>query len=167
MRLLVSAVGATIVVVAMVLIGLSFFEGPVDNSRLRQGMDITPLPENARTDIADWLQQTRGDLDESDEDGPAVRIPVPPPFELERPDIVGFVQLVFTVDINGNPTDIRVFGAVPAGYYEQQAIAQIAARRYEPDRDEQGRPVPRRENEVVQFRLPHDAPRHAVVDSDG
>lgn len=167
MRLLLSAIGATIVVVAMVLVGLSFFDGPVDNSRLRQGMEITPLPDNARTDVADWLQETRGDLDEADEDDPVPRIPVPPRFELERPDIVGFVQLVFTVDVDGTPTDIRVFGAVPAGYYEQQAIAQVAARRYEPDRDDQGRPIPRRENEVVQFRLPHDAPRRATDNPDG
>lgn len=167
MRLMLSAIGATIVVVAMVLIGLSFFDGPVDNSRLRQGMEVTPLPDNARTDVADWLQETRGDLDEADDEDPVPRIPVPPRFELERPDITGFVQLVFTVDVDGNPTDIRVFGAVPSGYYERQAIEQVAARRYEPDRDEQGRPVPRRATEVVEFRLPHDAPRHTEPDPSG
>jgi len=46
-------------------------------------------------------------------------------------------------------------------------IGQVAARRYEPDRDEQGRAVPRRETEVVQFRLPHDAPRGAAGEPDG
>lgn len=166
MRLFVSALGATVIVVAMVLIGLSFFDGPVDNNLLRQGVEVAPLPANARTDVADWLQETRGDLEPTDEDDPVPRIPVPPRFELERPDIVGFVQLVFTVDVDGNPTDIRVFGAVPAGYYERQAIEQISARRYEPDRDEQGRAVPRRETEVVEFRLPHDAPRHTTGEPD-
>lgn len=167
MRLFLSALGATVVVVAMVLIGLSFFEGPVDNSRLRQGMEITPLPDNSRTDVADWLQETRGDLDVADDEDPVPRIPVPPRFELERPDIVGFVQLVFTVDVDGNPSDIRVFGAVPAGYYEREAIAQVAARRYEPDRDEQGRAVPRRATEVVEFRLPSDTPRYTDADPAG
>ena len=167
MRLLISALGATVVVVAMVLIGLSFFDGPVDHSLLRQGMEVAPLPENARTDVADWLEETRGDIEPTDEDDPVPRIPVPPRFELDRPDIVGFVQLVFTVDVDGNPTDIRVFGAVPAGYYEREAIAQVSARRYEPDRDDAGRPVPRRETAVVEFRLPHDAPRHAAVVPEG
>jgi TonB family protein len=160
MRLVVSALLGTLVVVAMLLTALYFFDGKVDNASLRQGMEVTALPTNSRLDVAEWMEETRGDIPEENEDGdPVPRLPPPPPFELERPDISGFVQLVFTVSPDGQATDIRVFGAVPSGYYEAQAITAVRERRWDPDIDTDGRPVSRRATEVIRFTVPADTPR--------
>ena len=59
---------------------------------------------------------------------PAVATAVTPPGRRRS----GFVQLEFDVQADGRPRDIRVVGAVPAGYYEEQAIELTAARRFAP-----------------------------------
>ncbi len=161
MRFVVSAILGTAVVIAMLLTGLSFFDGKVDNASLRKGVEVTPLPAHSRLDVGELMRETRGDLVEPlEEDGSVVRLPPPPPFELARPDIHGFVQLVFTVGVDGRAENIRVFGAAPAGYYEDQAVAAVQGRRWEPGEDDLGRPIPRQATEIIEFTLPYDAPRH-------
>ena len=161
MRFVVSAILGTAVVIAMLLTGLSFFDGKVDNASLRKGVEVTPLPAHSRLDVGELMRETRGDLIEPlEEDGPVLRLPPPPPFELARPEIQGFVQLVFTVGVDGRAYNIRVFGAAPAGYYEDQAVAVIEGRRWEPAADDLGRPAPRQATEIIEFTLPYGSPRH-------
>lgn len=155
MRLFVSAILGTLVTLAMVIVGLSFFDGKVDKSMLRQGIEVTPLPPHDRLDVAEWLREARGDLAEAGRgDEPVVRLPPPPPFEIGIREVSGFVQLSFTVQPDGTATDIRIFGAAPGGYYEEQAVERVAQRRWQPDFDADGRPVAREANEVIEFTVP-------------
>lgn len=157
MRFVFAFLGGLAITTAMLLVGLSFFDEPPSKASLRRGVEVTPLPPGREVDVADWLEQARGDLPPQGE-APA-RLPPPPPVEFRREDIHGFVQLRFTVQPDGRATDIRVFGAVPPGYYERQAIDQVRARRWEPGVDEDGNAVSRRATEVVRFSLPADSPR--------
>jgi TonB family protein len=74
--------------------------------------------------------------------------------EIGAREVSGFVQLSFTVQPDGTATDIRVFGAAPSGYYEEQAVERIRQRRWQPDFDADGRPVAREANEVIEFTVP-------------
>lgn len=145
----------------MLVAGLQFFDGRVTPASLRKGIEVVPLPSHQRVDVAEWIRDTRGDLPDPIA-GPEVR--VPPPFEIGARDINGFVQLTFTVQPDGRATDVRVFGAAPAGYYEEQAVAAVHARRWEPGVDADGRPATRRATEVIEFSVPADAPRRAGTD---
>lgn len=161
MRFVVSAILGTAVVLAMLVAGLQLFDGKVDNASLRQGIEVTPLPQHSRVDFGEWVREARGDLEVGAADDELTpRLPPPPPFELARPDIVGFVQLVFAVQPDGEATDIRVFGAAPTGYYESQAIERIRARRWDPGVDDLGLPTVRQATEIIEFRLPAGSPRH-------
>ncbi len=55
----------------------------------------------------------------------------PKPVILPR-QVSGFVQLEVEVGPQGKVLDARILGAVPEGYYEQQALEEVRARRYEP-----------------------------------
>lgn len=155
MRFVVAAIGGLLISGTMLVVGISLFDDPPDRASLRQGVEITPLPPQQQVDVSDWLREARGDLPDAGE--PPMRLPPPPPVEFRREDITGFVQLRFTVQPDGRATDIRVFGAIPPGIYEDQAIAQVRARRWDPALDEAGRPVARAATEIVEFTVPADA----------
>ena len=159
MRYILAFIGGTAITVAMLLVGISFFDEPPSKATLRKGVVVEPLPQHTSVDVADWLDQTRGDLPEAVEGEPVTRLPPPPPVDFARADIEGFVQVRFTVDADGRPSDVRVFGAVPPGYYERQALEQVASRRWEPGVDADGNPVPRDATEIVRFTVPANTPR--------
>lgn len=159
MRFLFALVGGLLITLAMLVIGLSFFDDPPNQASLRKGVEVTPLPTHHSVDIAEWVRETRGDLPEPVDGEPVARLPAPPPVVFERADIEGFVQVRFTVLPDGSASAVRVFGAVPAGYYERQAIEQVRAQRWEPGVDEDGNRVQRDATEVVRFTLPADTPR--------
>lgn len=159
MRFLLAFAGGTLITLAMLVIGLSFFDDPPNKASLRKGVEVAPLPAHHTVDIADWVRETRGDLAEPVDGEPVVRLPAPPPVVFQRADIEGFVQVRFTVLPDGTASDVRVFGAVPAGYYERQAVEQVLARRWEPGVDDDGNRVRREATEVVRFTLPADTPR--------
>lgn len=161
MRFVISGILGLAITLAMLVGALQFFDGDVGKATLRQGIEVTPLPAHQRVDVAEWLRQARDDLPPPG--APEMRQP-PPPFEFAQREIRGFVQLTFTVQPDGRATDVRVFGAVPAGYYEAQAIAAVNARRWDPGVDETGRPAARRATEVIEFSLPADTPRRAGTD---
>jgi len=73
------------------------------------------------------------------------------PLELGR-DVRGIVQLEVLVDAAGGVTNVRVIDASPAGVYEEQAIAEVGTRRYEPEYVD-GRAVATRRLEIVDFRV--------------
>ena len=64
----------------------------------------------------------------------------------------GVVRLDVAVDSSGRVADVRVIDAEPAGIYESQAIAEIRARRYEPEVID-GRAVPSRHLEIIDFTI--------------
>lgn len=159
MRFLAALAGGLLITLAMLVIGISFFDDPPNEASLRKGVEVTPLPARQSVDVAEWVRETRGDLPEPVDGEPVARLPAPPPVEFTRGDIEGFVQVRFTVLPDGSATDVRVFGAVPAGYYEEQAVEQVRARQWEPAVDENGNRTQRDATEVVRFTLPADTPR--------
>lgn len=161
MRFLVSAVLGLSVTVAMLAAALHFYDGRVNQASLRRGIEVTPLPAHHRNDVAEWLRQARGDLPEVGAD-PVARLAPPPRVEVAPREISGFVQLSFVVQPDGTPTDIRVFGAVPPGVYDEQAVRSVRERRWDPGYDAAGNPVARRANEIVEFTVP--APGAGTVD---
>lgn len=57
----------------------------------------------------------------------------PPPRPVAMPrQVSGFVQLEVEVGSAGEVLDVQVVGAVPEGYYEQQALEVVRARLFEP-----------------------------------
>lgn len=76
--------------------------------------------------------------------------PEPPPYERDR-ERDGFVQVQFTVTPGGRADEATVVGAMPAGYFEEQALAQIRRKRFVPDRVN-GEAVPSVRTEIVEFK---------------
>lgn len=85
------------------------------------------------------------------------RTPPPPsapkPLRLPR-QVSGFVQIEVEVGTRGEVLDAQVVGAVPEGYYEEQALNLVRGRQYEPS------PFGSyRQAEVVPFNISVEAPR--------
>lgn len=57
--------------------------------------------------------------------------PPPEPLRLPR-QVSGFVQLEVEVGTRGEVVSAQVLGAVPEGYYEEQALEAVRTRRYDP-----------------------------------
>lgn len=155
MRFVLAAIGGLLVTLAMLVTALHFFDQRFSKSSLRPIIEVEPLPGASRVDVAEWLREARGDLPEDDKTALEALLEAPPPrWELEERDVSGFVQLNFTIQPDGSVTDVRVFGAVPPGIYEDRAMEIVAARRYVPDYDADGNPVARRGIDVVEFTVP-------------
>ncbi|MGD8827330.1 MAG: TonB family protein [Gammaproteobacteria bacterium] len=77
------------------------------------------------------------------------KTPPPPPSEPAR-QVSGFVQVAYTVNPDGSVSDVKVIGAVPAGYYEREARRIVSARHYQPE-VENGKAVAHRETDVIHF----------------
>lgn len=167
MRFVISAILGTLVVVAMLLAALYYFDTRINEASLRPVMEVERLPDRGQVDVAEWLQETRGDLPEVGEDGAPTMPPPRPPVEIAPREINGFVQVVFTVEPDGSVSDARVFGAVPPGYYEEQALERVRARRWDPGVDADGNIVAREATEVIEFTVPADAPRRTGTGDPG
>jgi len=64
------------------------------------------------------------------------------PSAAERNNIEGWVEVTFTVDAKGQPQDLSVTSAQPAGYFEEAAIKSVKKWTYTPSRSQQtGQPV--------------------------
>ncbi len=84
--------------------------------------------------------------------------PPPKPRVVAPPrEVRGFVQLEVTLDERGRVVDARVVGAVPAGRYEKQALADVRARSYPPIMVG-GKAVPGKFAEVVNFQVAAEPP---------
>ena len=99
--------------------------------------------ERADPELVEQLRaRERGE--EPDEDAGQTDLQWPP-----KPHS-GFVQLRFDVLPDGRAANIEVVGAAPAGYFEDQARARIAGRRYLPRRED-GVAVTSTRTEIVDF----------------
>jgi TonB family protein len=81
-----------------------------------------------------------------------------PPFAVPPRDVKGFVQVEVKLDEHGKVVEAKVVGAIPPGLYERQALDQVRARRYAPITIE-GRAVPGKVTEVIDFTVPAPAAR--------
>lgn len=73
-----------------------------------------------------------------------------------RRSVRGFVQLELSVSEQGQVTDARVLGSTLPLNYHQRAVDMVRDQTYSPELID-GRPVPGRRLEIVEFRM--DAPR--------
>jgi TonB family protein len=80
-----------------------------------------------------------------------------PPYAVPPREVRGFVQVEVRLDERGQVIEAKVVGAIPPGVYERQALAQVRARRYAPITVE-GRAVPGKVTEVIDFTVPAAAP---------
>ena len=77
------------------------------------------------------------------------------PAAAERNNIEGWVEVTFTVDIEGQPQGLSVTSAQPAGYFEEAAMKSVKKWTYTPSRNKQtGQPVTSRPiSERVHFKI--------------
>ncbi len=108
--------------------------------------EVDVLTEAERRDFGELLGEQ--DIGPSPMLAPLAQIP---PLDLSR-DVRGIVQLEVLVDAAGGVSAVRVIDASPAGIYEQQAIAEVETRRYEPEYID-GRAVATRRLEIVDFQV--------------
>ena len=108
--------------------------------------EVDVLTDAQRLDVRDLLGGR--DIGPSPMLAPLAEIPS---LDLSR-DVRGIVQLEVLVDVAGSVSDVRVIDASPAGLYEQQAIAEIETKRYEPEYVD-GRAVATRRLEIVGFQM--------------
>ncbi len=81
-----------------------------------------------------------------------VREPEPEPDVFERNrERDGFVQVEFEVTDKGRARDVTIVGAMPAGYFEEQAIRKVEQLRYVPERVD-GKAVASTRIEIVEFK---------------
>ena len=85
-----------------------------------------------------------------------------PQFDRERD---GFVQVEFEVTAEGRARDVRVVGAMPAGYFEEQAVAKIERLRFVPDRVD-GEAVSSVRTQIVEFKYTPAAARASSSDRE-
>ena len=81
-----------------------------------------------------------------------------PAYAVPPRDVKGFVQVEVRLDEHGKVVEAKVVGAIPPGVYERQALEQVRARRYAPITIE-GRAVPGKVTEVIDFTVPAPAAR--------
>jgi hypothetical protein len=145
-----SALLAFALVVTVLAILLRWFYEPRSPEQamaedLLQGVEVLDLEQNPR--LREAVERAGMDVGKLEK-----REPPPKPALPERM-VKGFVQLEFTVDEEGVVKDARVIGAVPKGYYEAEALAQIGRKVYMPTYQD-GEPVASKRTEIVQFELP-------------
>ena len=77
------------------------------------------------------------------------------PAAAERNNIEGWVEVTFTVDVEGQPQGLSVTSAQPAGYFEEAAMKSVKKWTYTPSRNKQtGQPVTSRPiSERVHFKI--------------
>lgn len=108
--------------------------------------EVDVLTESEKRDFGELLGES--DIGPSPMLAPLAEIPA---LDLSR-DVRGIVQLEVLIDAAGSVSSVRVIDASPAGIYEQQAIAEVQSRSYEPEYVD-GRAVATRRLEIVDFQV--------------
>ena len=145
LRLLVSAAIASVVVLTL-MVGVLWGFGLFDKAEeVYYAHPVEILSQTDRVDVAELVG------------GGGRRVPPPPPpareiepMAVPERQVTGFVQLEVEVDADGRVRHAAVVNALPGGFYEEQALRQVRARRY-PPRDGGGTYI-----EVVPFRVAAD-----------
>lgn len=147
MRFVAAFAGALIVVFAMLIVGLKV-AGRFPVGRVGPELEkVSVLSARERRDFAELLAP------------PKAPIPSALPELSDIPPLVlrhrrrGFVEAEVTVDRTGHVSDVKIVDATPPGVYEQQAIAELGARRYEPT-IVHGTAIVSRHLEIVDFEVP-------------
>lgn len=100
------------------------------------------------------LQQAKFLAGEDEKPRPKPKKPPAPPPMFPPRQVSGIVQVAFTVQPDGQATNVRVIGAAPAGYYEKQAKKIVASGYYKPTLAKDGTLKPREESTIIHFSVP-------------
>ena len=118
------------VIVFLLLVGSLYMFGAYDKREGPRSQRVELMSESERLDLAELFGEA-----------PAPRRPqLPelkdiPPLELPSRPRSGFVQVEIVVDGQGRVAQAEVVGSTHEGVYEDQALAIVRARRYEPRPD--------------------------------
>lgn len=83
---------------------------------------------------------------------PLVYIPPQYPMRAKRLGLEGYVELEFTIDLNGQVQDVEVRRANPQGVFETEAIRAVRRWKFKPQL-ENGKPVAKRAAQLIKFSL--------------
>ncbi|MFK7887371.1 MAG: TonB family protein [Gammaproteobacteria bacterium] len=139
LRIGVSLCVAVILVGAFALFGInSYFEQPPVNQVAAFRVETATAEELAAARRITEPEQAKPEP------------PPPPPVDrdLERD---GFVQVQFEVTPEGRAANAEVVGAMPAGYFESEAVSRIERKRFVPERID-GQAVSSIRTEIVEFK---------------
>ena len=147
LRILGSFAVAAVVVFTMLALGSSFWSSSDGEGR----RDATLVELMSTIDLAkifggEYSRPRRPELPKLEDI---------PPLEIASHEVSGFVQLEVDVSADGAVEDVRVIGAVPSGYYEDEALEIIRRKRYRPSFEDGART----ETEVIEFTVnPAESP---------
>ncbi|WP_406672133.1 TonB family protein [Natronospira sp.] len=151
-RMLISAVIATVLVLTMAAVGVRWFydrdEQEENTVELIDRIGLTTMFETPGQE--DREREARREFVR---EGPREVERPEETVELPERQVTGFVQVEFTVYPDGSIEDAEVVGARPAGVYEEQALQRVQAR------DFSGQVSPaeqdgERRTEIVEFTVP-------------
>jgi TonB family protein len=123
-----AAVGS--VVVFLLLVGSLYMFGAYDRKDGPRSQRVELLSESERLDLAELFGETK--------EPERPRLPELadiPPLELPSRPKSGFVQIEVVVDGQGRVAEAEVVGATHEGVFEEQALAIVKSRRYQPSPD--------------------------------
>jgi TonB family protein len=140
-------VAVACVIVFLLLVGSLYMFGAYDKEDGPRSQRVELLSESARLDLAELFGETR-----KPERPRLPELADIPPLALPKRPQSGFVQIEVVVDGQGRVAEAEVVGATHEGVFEEQALAIVKARRYQP-RPEVG--VDRRV-EIVDYTIAED-----------
>lgn len=152
LRFAASFLAACVVVAAMLMVAVELWGG-FERATGEEEIPVEAHPLDLLVgydslDVAELLGEPRRAMPE---------LGAPPPMPEQAPPaaatarkVRGFVQVEVEVDARGRPVDARVLEAAPAGFYEDEALAEVLRERYPP-----GEPGTR--IRIVDFRSRPDA----------
>lgn len=149
-RFLISAVVASVAIIALVGTAVNYFQPPEDDPLLNtlKEVRVINLAENPQLAEAVRKERERTGMVKPE------REPPPPPPTIAERQVTGFVHVEYTINPDGSVGDVKVIGAAPKGVYEERARAQVARRMHAPTYNDAGEPVARRTTEIVEFSVP-------------
>lgn len=151
-RFLISMVAAGILVISVSTAAIWWFtdrDEPAEEGDIRMAGTVQLFDPSRDPEVSSELRKHDAER--------FTRKPDVPRAKRDR-DVKGYVQLSFEVQPDGSVDNIRVVGAAPRGYYEDEARRIVRERNYEPA-EEDGQAVVTRRTDIIQFDVPDNAKR--------
>lgn len=151
-RFLISMVVAGILVISVSTAAIWWFtdrDEPAEDDDIRVAGTVQLFDPSQDPEVSSELRKHDAER--------FTRTPDVPRAEKKR-DVKGYVQLSFEVQPDGSVDNIRVVGAAPRGYYEDEARRIVREGDYEPG-EKDGQAVATRRTEIIQFDVPDNPER--------
>lgn len=148
-RFLISMMAAGILVVSASTAAIWWFadrDEPAEDDDIRVAGTVQLFDPSENPELASEIRKHDADRFTRKPDVPRAR---------KERDVKGYVQLSFVVRPDGSVGNIRVVGAAPRGYYEDEARRIVRERNYEPA-EQDGQAVATRRTDIIQFDVPEN-----------